>query len=159
MISRRVFLGTGAVVAGGAAFLGVANATHTLDDAARALGVEPKPEPDPQDDRIVRRAARDLGALLATVRATADRHPDLELSRLEKIGREHVASVGGREAAPPTVPTSQGKAVEALERAYAAASRARAAEAQQAFSPDLTRVLASMAAGLAQCAAAAGSLR
>jgi hypothetical protein len=161
VISRRAFVGTSAAVAGAAVVLGVANATHTLDDAARAVGLEPKPEADPGDDRIVRIAARDLAALLATVRATADRHPDLELSALEKIGREHLAAVGG--SAPNgtsgTVPGSQAAAVKALGAAFTKASRARAAQAEDAFSPALTRVLASMSAGLAQCAAATEALR
>lgn len=141
--------------------LGVANATHTLDDAARAVGLDPKPEADPGDDRIVRVAARDLAALLATVRATADRHPDLKLSALEAIGREHLASVGGRPTAGGgrTVPGSPGEAVKALAAAYTRSSRARADQAAEAFSPALTRVLASMSAGLAQCAAATEALR
>ncbi|MET0954005.1 MAG: hypothetical protein ABWX57_11995 [Aeromicrobium sp.] len=161
MISRRVLLGTGAAVAGAAAVVGVAEATHVLDDAARAVGIEPKPQPDPRDDRIVRTAAQDLAVLLATVEATAARHPTLELADFEAIGREHLAALGGSTAAtdPARVPGSAGAAVTALRKAYVQQSRARAAQAVEAFSPALVRVLASMSAGLAQCADAIGDLR
>ncbi|MCW2770557.1 MAG: hypothetical protein JWR27_1990 [Aeromicrobium sp.] len=160
MISRRVLLGTGAVVAGVAAALGAAEATHVLDDAAPALGVDPKPEPDPQDDRIVRAAARDQAALLAMIEATAARHPGLELAPFEAIGREHLAAVGGSTATTDVgrVPESARAAVTTLRTAYDKQSRARAAQAAAAVSPALVRVLASMSVGLAQCAVTIGDL-
>lgn len=161
MITRRAFLGTGAVVAGGAAVLGAAELTHTLDDVARTVGIDPKPEPDPGDDRIVRAAATDLAALVAMVEATASRHPGLALADFEAVGREHLAAVGVRTATTDVaaVPRSPSAAVKALATAYARASAARAAQADEAFSPDLTRVLASMSAGLAQCAVAVRGVR
>jgi len=160
-MTRRVLLATGAtvVVAGGA--LTVAELTGRLDDAADAVGLDPKPLPDPADTAIIQRAAAGAVALLATIEATAALHPSLALADFETIGREHVDAVGGTptpgDGAPP--PPEPAAAVKALERAYDQASDARAADATEAFSADLVRVLASMSAGLAQCARAVRALR
>lgn len=155
MISRRALLGTGAATAAVAAGLGVAGLTHRLDDLARLVGVTPHPESDPGDERLIAEAAAAQAALLATVEATVAAHKKLQLDRFVTISRAHLEAVGRvRSAAgvvaPPTDPTS---AVRALAHGYAAASRARTADAGRAVSPDLARVLASMSAGLAQCAA------
>lgn len=158
VISRRVLVGTGAAVAGGAALLGVAHVTHLLDDLAGAVGLDPKPEADPEDDRLVRRAATEAAALVSLVEATAAAHESLPLARIEEIAREQMRAVGGTAAERATAPGGTDDAVDDLAAAFRKASRRRAADALRAFSPDLTRVLASMSAGLAQGARQIGGL-
>lgn len=160
MITRRVLIGTGAAVIGVAGFLTVADLTHHLDDVARTVGLDPHPEPDPADDEIVRSTARDLAAVLALVEATAAAHPELDLTALASLGHQQLAAVGGTTAATDIGPVAARPkdAVAALETAYARASAARARDCQRAVSPDLVTVLASMSAGLAQCARAVRGL-
>ncbi|WP_162891229.1 hypothetical protein [Aeromicrobium sp. A1-2] len=160
MISRRALLGTGAATAAAAAGLGIAAYAHQLDDLARLVGLEPKPEPDPGDDRLIVSAAADQNALLAIVEATAATHTGLRLARFVQISTEHAKAVGvaGRIPEVPIPPSDQAKAASALAAAYATAATARAADAGRASSPDLARVLASMSAGLDQCARAVGEL-
>ena len=100
-MTRRVLLGTAAAVAGGAALVGGAHLTGRLDDVADAVGIQPKPEPDPRDNRLVGRAAASAATVLATLEATAARHPTMPLAPLISLAREQVAAVGGR----PTVGT------------------------------------------------------
>jgi hypothetical protein len=154
VISRRAFLGTGLAAGAVAGVLVVADATHRLDDLARAVGVEPHPEPDPADDRVVADARTQMATLLALVGATVARHPGLELGDLEALGREQLAALGGGSRLPeaPVVDDDPSAAATTLSAAYDAASAARADDAGAAVSPDLVRVLASMSAGLAQCA-------
>lgn len=161
VISRRVLLGTGAAVVGGAALVGVAHVTHVLDDAADLVGLEPKPEPDPEDERLVRRAASGAATLLAMVEATAAAHDALALAPLETLVREQMTAVGGSGAATDVAapPGDAAGALSQLEKAFRTASKERAADALRSFSPDLTRVLASMSAGLAQGARGIGDLR
>ncbi|MEJ7636177.1 hypothetical protein [Aeromicrobium sp.] len=161
MISRRALLGTGIASAVVAAGLGAAALGHTLDDLARGIGVEPHPEPDPADDQIISGAAADQNALLARVEATASTHRDLRLRRFIAISTEHAEAVGVAakipDVAPP--PADRPKAVKALSAAYSDAAKARAADSAKAVSPDLARVLASMSAGLTQCAREVAGLR
>lgn len=161
MISRRALLGTGAATAVAAAALGGAALGHKLDDIARSVGIEPHPEPDPADDRLLARVAADQNALLAMVEATASAHPDLRLDRYVEISTAHAKAVGVGANIPKTSPPPAGRAaaVEALRAAYATASKARATDAVKAASPALVRVLASMSAGLVQCADTIGDLR
>ena len=161
VITRRVLIGTGAAVVGVAGFLTAAEITHHLDDVARTVGLDPKPEPDPAEDRIVRTAAADLAALVALVEATADQHSSLALGPFLVVGREQLAAVSGSTAATDigAVADRPAAAVTALEAAYTRAAQARAAECQKASSPELVTVLASMSAGLAQCARAVRGLR
>ncbi len=161
-MTRRVLLGTGAFVAGAAAFVGGAQLTGRLDDVADALGVDPRPEPDPRDTRLVRRAATVSAGLLAALEVTAARHPALALAPLIAVAREQVAAVGGAPSdglPPPAAADEPDDAVRGLEALYTAASRARASDSDRAASPDLARVLASMAAGLSQGAVAVRGLR
>ncbi|MGA8987637.1 hypothetical protein [Aeromicrobium sp.] len=160
MISRRALLGSGAATAAAAAGLGVAAHAHQLDDLARAVGIEPKPEPDPRDDRLLAAAAADQNALLAAVEATAATHPGPALDPFVAISTAHAKAVGVSRRIPdvPTPPRDRTTAYSSLAASYAAASSARAADANRAVSPDLARVLASMSAGLAQCAQAVGEL-
>lgn len=161
VISRRALLGTSAATVAVAAGLGGAALGHRLDDLARGVGIEPHPEPDPGDDRLIARVAADQNALLARVEATAVQHDGLRLDRFVAISTAHAKAVGVAgivpDVAPP--PTSPAKAVSALAAAYSAASRARADDAGKAVSPALARVLASMSAGLAQCATTIRELR
>lgn len=159
MISRRVFLGTGAVVLAASGVLGGAYATHRLDDLAEAVGLEPKPQSDPADDRLLASAATAQAAVLATVEATAALHTSFALAPFAAIGREHLDALGGSTAAtdvaPP--PADAAAALASLEVAYRNASTQRAQDAMKATSPELARVLASMSAGLAQCARTVGA--
>lgn len=160
MMTRRVLLGTGAVVAGGAALLGAAQITHRLDDAARLVGLEPKPEPVPRDDEIVRRAAREQAVVAATTVAVHEKYPSLGLAPIVAICAEQLKAVGGSDAGTDlaALPENQATAVELLTTTLSTASASRATAAGQAFSPELVRVLASMSAGLAQCARRVGAL-
>ena len=161
VISRRALLGTGAATVAVGAGLAGAALGHRLDDLARTVGIEPHPEPDPGDDRLIARVAADQNALLARVEATAVKHTGLRLDPFVAISTAHTKAVGvdGTVPDPAPPPASPGKAVGALAAAYSAASKARAADSAQAVSPALARVLASMSAGLAQCARAIGDLR
>jgi len=161
-MTRRVLLGTGAVVVTAGGALAVAGATHRLDDVADAVGLDPKPLPDPEDSRILRRAARRTAILLATTEATATAFPDLALADLEVAAREQLAALGGGTAAATDVaapPADRAAAVAALVDAYAVAATQRADDAGDAFSPALVRVLASMSAGHAQAARLLRGLR
>lgn len=149
MMTRRVLLGTGAVVAGGAGLLGAAQITHRLDDAARLVGLDPKPEPDPRDAQIVRQAARDQADVTASAEALHEARPELGLAAVVALCTEQLTAVGGTTATTDLArgPASVGQLADLLKTA----SAARAAQANEAFSPELIRVLASMSAGLAQC--------
>lgn len=154
MISRRALLGTGAATTAAAAALGGAALTHRLDDIARRVGIKPHPEPDPSDSRLLARVAADQNTLLAMVEATAGAHPTLRLDRYVSISTSHATAVGVAGSVPDVaIPsTDPATAIRALTSAYAKAARARAADAVEAVSPALVRVLASMSAGLFQCA-------
>jgi hypothetical protein len=159
-MTRRVLLGTGVgvVAAGGA--VAVAHLTHRLDDVADVVGLDPKPLPDPEDSRILRRAASSTAALVAMLDATAAAHPGLDLAPFVAIGREQLSALGGSTArtdvAPP--PADPAAAAAVLEDAHVQASTRRATDAVAAFSPALVRVLASMSAGHAQAARQLGRL-
>lgn len=161
VISRRALLGTGAATVAVAAGLGGAALGHRLDDLARNVGIEPHPEPDPADDRLIARVAADQNALLARVEATAVTHTGLRLDPFIAISTAHAKAVGVAGTVPDVAasPANPTQAVTALVTAYSTASKARAADSAKAVSPALARVLASMSAGLAQCAVTIGELR
>ncbi|MFI5428113.1 hypothetical protein [Aeromicrobium sp. UC242_57] len=100
MMTRRVLLGTGAVVAGGAAALGAAQITHRLDDAARLVGLEPKPEPVPGDREIVRQAASDQAAVTATVEALDSAYPAWGLAPVAGICQQQPTPSAAARRAP-----------------------------------------------------------
>lgn len=154
-----MLLGTGALIVAAGGVLGGAHATHRLDDLAEAVGLEPKPQPDPADDRLLRSAATAQAALLATVEATAASHTSLALAPFVAIGREQLDALGGSTASTDVaaVPDDAAAALAALVTGYRAASDARAKDAVAATSPELVRVLASMSAGLTQCARTVGA--
>lgn len=161
VISRRALLGTGAATVAVAGGLAGAALGHRLDDLARSVGIEPHPEPAPSDDRLIARVAADQNALLARVEATAVKHDRLRLDPFVAISTAHARAVGVGGSVPDVTPppANRAKAVSTLASAYATASKARAADAAEAISPALARVLASMSAGLAQCAITVGDLR
>lgn len=159
-MTRRALLGTGAVVVGTGGLLVAGEATGRLDDVADAVGISPKPQPDPDDTRILRRAARATAALQAAVAATAAAYPALDLAAVTSVVREQLAALGGTKATTGTAPPDdQAKAVDALAQALDTARRDRASDAVAAGSTALVRVLASMSAGHAQSVRVVRSLR
>lgn len=142
VVSRRALLVSAAGVAVVGAGLGGAVATHRLDEALRAVGVEPKPEPDPGDLRLTARARADAEAL-ALLAATAKAPAALTTVLTEQ-----------RDSLPTGWPDASGVTGD-LAQACRAVADSRAADALTAVSTDLAQVLASMAAGLAQCSESA----
>lgn len=141
-----------------------AQAVGVLDDALRAAGVEPHPEPDPGDRRQVAATAALVGTLLARTQATARTHDDLAdaLAPVETLLRAQRAAVGGRGQPPaPQIPARRVAAARELRRDLEEAARRCGDEAVGAVSTDLSQVLAAMSGGLVQAArvvdAAAGA--
>lgn len=159
-MTRRALIGTGAGVAGAAGLLVAGEATGRLDDVADAVGVDPKPQPDPDDTRVLRRAARATAALQAIITATSAAHPGLALAPVTAVVGEQLAALGGAKASvSPAPPTDRGAAVDELAARFDAARKDRARDAVEAGSPALVRVLASMSAGHAQSVRVVRSLR
>lgn len=159
-MTRRALIGTGAVVLGAGGLLVAGEATGRLDDVADAVGIDPKPQPDAGDTRILRRAARATAALSATVAATATAHPSLDLALVTGALGEQLTALGGAKApAGAAAPGEQGAALEALVQAFDTARKDRARDAVAAGSPALVQVLASMSAGHAQSVRVVRSLR
>jgi len=160
--SRRALLGTGAGALAVAGAVVVGEATHRLDDAARAIGIKPRPRPAVSDDALIARVAQDQNLVLVAIESTSARHPELtgKLAPFAEIGQEHVTAVGGSSTVPTddTVDADPARAVKALAQTLSTTSAARAKDAGMAVSPDLARVLSSMSAGLAQGARAVGTL-
>lgn len=131
MTSRRAF------VVGGAALLvtgaGVA-ATGHLDEAIRAVGVDPKPLPDPSQTALLERVRADQGRLVAGAG---------EATTIRDVLSEQYDVVGG------TADEIVGEPFTDLSAQLTAAAERRGDDALAAKSPDLMRVLTSMAAGLA----------
>lgn len=141
MVSRRFLLSGTAVVVTGAG-LGTVVATDRLDDGLRALGARPTPLPDPGDLRLTTAARRDADALVALARSSDT--PAAVLTALEQQ----------QAALPPAASASTDQLAGDLRTACTTAADARAAAATTAVATELTQVLASMAAGLDQCARA-----
>jgi hypothetical protein len=159
-MTRRALIGTGAVVLAAGGLLVAGEATGRLDDVADAVGIDPKPQPDPADTRVLRRAARATAALQATLAATAAAHPSLDLAAVTAVVGEQLTALGGAQApASAAPPGDQDAAVDALAQAFETARKHRARDAVAAGSPALVRVLASMSAGHAQSVRAVRSLR
>ncbi|WP_187271823.1 hypothetical protein [Aeromicrobium terrae] len=155
-MSRRTLLTAGIVVAaaGGAAAIG--RATSTLDDVLRALGAQPHPEPDPGDMERVSRAARDQAVIVATLSAVAEQHRDAsaQVKPLITLANDQLDAVGGSTANTDVAAPEgdRGTALTAVARLAARSARAREQDAVTAESPEVARLLASMAGGLAQLA-------
>jgi hypothetical protein len=159
-MTRRALIGTGAVVVGAGGLLVAGEATGRLDDVADAVGIDPKPQPDPDDTRLLRRAARATAGLQATVTATAQAHTELDLAGIAAVIGEQLAALGGAKMPTTTpAPSDRAAAVDGLVQALESARKDRARDAVAAGSPALVRVLASMSAGHAQSVRAVRSLR
>ncbi|MCO7239504.1 hypothetical protein [Aeromicrobium sp. CnD17-E] len=148
MVSRRVVVGGGVAVVAAGAGLHVAGRD---DDVLRALGARPRPMPDPADTRLLERAAADQAALAASV----GRLEGVRTDDLVTVLRTQLDGLGGAadvDASPSTRSSDVATVVADLNRT---ASR-RQTDALAAVSPDLARVLASLAAGQAQVARTLG---
>ncbi len=136
--------------------VGVADATHRLDDIARSIGIKPRPRPMASDDVLIGSVAEEQNVVLARIEGVAAQHPDLAkpLAPCSEIAQAHLNAVGGTSTVPPAAPVNPDPAVAVgeLARSLSRASAARARDAGKAVSPDLARVLSSMSAGLEQCA-------
>lgn len=141
----------------------IADTTHQLDDAARSVGLKPRPRPVASDEELIAKVAREQNVLLAQIEAVAARHTGLArgLNPFAEIGQAQVKAVGGGDKVPgaPAVDDDPAEAIRRLGLAYYGASAARAKDADRAVSPDLARVLASMSAGLVQCGQTVGEVR
>lgn len=135
MTSRRVLL-TGGLAAGAVVALG---ATGRLDDVLRGVGVKPRPRPIDADVSLVRAVVEDQQRVLSIARDT----PGAEMA--VEVLEQHVDQLGGE----PTTETATGSLAAVLSEA----ADHRAADALAATSPEVVRVLASMAGGLDQLAA------
>lgn len=146
------------LVGAGLGLLGAAGTAHLLDvddDLLRAVGARPRPLPDAGDDRRLAAASAAQTALLAEMEEVGARHADLAsvLEPLLEVARQQLRAVGGEGATtPPTVSDSAPDAVTAVARGFARSARDREGDAVTSVSPDLARVLASLAAGHAQLA-------
>lgn len=148
VVSRRVVVGSGLAVVAAGAGLHVAGRD---DDLLRALGARPRPMPDASDTALLRTAASEQVSLVSGVEQLDDAD-----DTLVSVLREQLDALGGPpdDPAPPASGTTGG--ADAVARAVAAAARRRESDALTAVSPDLARVLASLAAGQAQVARTLG---
>lgn len=148
VVSRRVVVGSGLAVVAAGAGLHVAGRD---DDLLRALGARPRPMPDASDTALLRTAAAEQASLVDAVEQLSDVDDSLA-----SVLREQLEALGGAPggSAPPTSEVSGG--ADAVGRAVTATARRRESDALAAVSPDLARVLASLAAGQAQVARTLG---
>jgi hypothetical protein len=145
MVSRRVVVGGGAAVVAAGAGLHLAGRD---DDVLRALGARPRPTPDPADTALLGRIADEQEALLGPVAALEG----VETADLVAVLTTQLQALGMGDREPSTRTTAGAQDVDAVATEIAAASRRRQRDALEAVSPDLGRLLASLAAGQAQVA-------
>lgn len=105
------------------------------DDAVRALGVDPKPVPTSSDTLLLERVRADQGRLLAGAGKAPVKVRDALAEQFDAVGGSN-ADVAGDPIAD-------------LRSELVSAAKKRKQDAVVAVSPDLVKVLASMAAGLA----------
>lgn len=149
VVSRRVVVGSGlAVVAAGAGL----HLAGRDDDLLRAAGARPRPVPDAADTALLRTAAAEQVSLVEAVEGL-DEDGSADLAAV--LRRQLDALGGPPSSAAPTTAAATGGA-DAVARSVAAAARRRESDALTAVSPDLARVLASLAAGQAQVARTLG---
>ncbi|MEH3067936.1 MAG: hypothetical protein PGN15_07700 [Aeromicrobium erythreum] len=148
MVSRRVVVGGGVAVVAAGAGLHVAGRD---DDVLRALGARPRPMPDPADTRLLERAAADQVTLAVSVEALDGVRTD----DLATVLRTQLDGLGGAPDVDPSPTTTSSDVATVVADLNRTASR-RQADALAAVSPDLARVLASLAAGQAQVARTLG---
>ncbi|MFL6091138.1 MAG: hypothetical protein ACJ71Z_13470 [Aeromicrobium sp.] len=167
MISRRGALG-GALAIGTVGTAGiVARRAGVLDDALQAVGLRPHTTPDPRDVALLADAAQGQRELLALVDQITQRDADAKLTEIQRVLREQLAAVSDDPETPaspyptevPTpLPSDTHDAVAALATRVDAVATARADGAVSAGSLAVTKVLATMSAGLDQVAVAVKEL-
>lgn len=130
-----MIVGTGALVlAGGGVY--AAERAGVLDDALRAGGVDPVPQPDPGDERRLVAVRTTLSGVLAAAEAQ-------DSPAVAALVREQLDALGGADAtATAPVPRLGVTLQDAADQVEAACL--------DAVSPDLAQVLASVSAGLLQ---------
>lgn len=130
-----MIVGTGALVlAGGAVY--AAERAGVLDDAVRATGVEPVPQPDPGDERRLATVRTTLSGVLAAAEAQ-------DSPAVAALVRQQLDALGGADAAATApVPRLQVALQDAADHVETACLGA--------VSPELAQVLASASAGLLQ---------
>jgi hypothetical protein len=155
-MSRRTLLTAGIVVAAGGGAAAIGRATGTLDDVLRGLGAQPHPEPDPGDVQRIARAAGDQAVIVASLSALSAKHggTSLRVEPLIKLATDQLDAVGGSTANVDVAGPGADRrvAVTAVARLAARSARAREQDAVTAESPEVARLLAAMAGGLAQLA-------
>jgi hypothetical protein len=141
--------GAGAAIAA----LGVVAAQRAgvLDDGLRGIGIEPHPEPDPGDVRLLTTAAQDAQSMLnlVAVASAASTLSDDErrfLVTARAVIAEQARSLGVRAQDVGTA----GASVAGLAAVVASTADRRAHDAVRAVSSEVAQVLAAMAAGLDQ---------
>lgn len=149
VMSRRGALGVGLGVVSAGVALHVAGVD---DDALRAFGVVPHPEPDPADAALVRRAVREQRGLTMRLGLLLRDRPDVarRAPSVLRAARAQLSQLGGR--LPSGEVGVQGVGLDELVRDFDAAGRARSSDALKASDTALASVLASMSAGHAQIA-------
>lgn len=103
--------------------------------------------PDAADTVLLDRAVADQTTLVASV----DTLDGVDTTDLVVVLRGQLDALGGQPTTPSTAPPTTGTP-DTVAAAVSAASRRRQADALEAVSPDLARLLASLSAGQAQVA-------
>lgn len=138
MLSRRVLLVGGAVLAGGGAAALVA--TDRLDDTLDTLGVRPRPQPDERDVARLAAARAELDALA-------------RLAESEQVDADLVAVLRAQATGlPPT--TESATLAPPFVEACRMVAEARATDALEAIAPEVSVVCGSITAGLDEVVAA-----
>jgi hypothetical protein len=161
VISRRAVLGA-SVTAGGLGIAGItAHRGGVLDDGLRVMGIRPHTQPDPHDVTLLADAAQGQRELLALVDQITRERGDSDLSDIRRLLGEQLAAVSNDPESPSTpypttaptpLPSDGDDALGALATRIDTVAAARADGAVSAGSVAVTKVLASMAAGLDQAA-------
>lgn len=131
-----MIVGTGALVlAGGGVY--AAERAGVLDDALRTTGLDPVPQPDPDDERLLADVRTALSAVLVV--AERDGADDVAVLVAEQVDAVGGADAGASRAAAPPLRTALQDAADEV-----------GAASLRATSPALAQVLASVSAGLLQ---------
>ncbi|RYI99951.1 MAG: hypothetical protein EON52_24740, partial [Actinomycetales bacterium] len=103
---------------------GLSHLVGVDDDALRALGVAPHPEPDPADAARLGRARREQAVLVAQLEGALEQSPDVleDSPTLLEAARAQLRQLGGRPGANVDVAST---GLTETARAFAAAARRR----------------------------------
>lgn len=130
-----MIVGTGALVlVGGGVY--AAERAGVLDDALRAAGLDPVPQPDPGDERLLAAVRTTLSGVLAAAEAQ-------DVAAVVTLVRAQLDALGGADADAPA-PSAR------LRVALQDAADEVEAACLRAVSPDLAQVLGATSAGLLQ---------